>query len=91
MDGAEPADLPLLMAHEAGAWWRECKYRYIFGHHVHHKTSKDYMSVNVETLRSPSGTDSWHHRNGYQHAPKAVEAFIFHPKHGQIARLSHIF
>lgn len=91
MDGAKPADLPLLMAHEAGAWWHECKHRYIFGHHIHHKTSKDYMSVNVETLRSPSGTDSWHHRNGYQHAPKAVEAFIFHPKHGQIARLSHIF
>lgn len=91
MDGAKPQDLPLLMAHEAPNEWAECKHRYIFGHHVHHKTSKDYMSVNLETLRSPSGTDSWHHRNGYQHAPKAVEAFIFHPDHGQVARLTHIF
>ena len=91
MDGAKVADLPLLMAHEASAWWAECKHRYIFGHHIHHKTSKDYMSVCVETLRSPSGTDSWHHRNGYQHAPKAVEAFILSPVHGQVARLSHLF
>ncbi len=91
MDGAKPADLPLLMAHEAPKSWSDCKHRYIYGHHVHHKTSKDYMSVNVETLRSPSGTDSWHHRSGYQHAPKAIEAFIHHPKFGQLARLTELF
>jgi hypothetical protein len=91
MDGAKPQDLPLLMAHEAPSQWADCKHRYIYGHHVHHKTSKDYMSVCVETLRSPSGTDSWHHRNGYQHAPKAVEAFIHHKDHGQVARLTHLF
>jgi hypothetical protein len=49
------------------------------------------MSVCVETLRSPSGADSWHHRNGYQHAPKAIEGFIHHPEHGQVARLTHLF
>jgi hypothetical protein len=91
MDGAKPSDLPLLMAHEAPEHWSNCPHRYIYGHHVHHKTSKDYMSVCVETLRSPSGTDSWHHRNGYQFAPKAVEAFIHHKEHGQVARLTHIF
>lgn len=91
MDGAKKEDLPLLMAHEAPAWWAECKHRYIYGHHVHHKTSKDFMSVCVETLRSPSGTDSWHFRNGYVYSPKAVEAFIHHHEHGQIARLTHLF
>lgn len=91
MDGAKAQDLPLLMAHEAPNDWAKCKHRYIYGHHVHHKTAKDYMSVCVETLRSPSGTDSWHHRNGYQFAPKAVEAFIHHPEHGQVARLTHLF
>ena len=91
MDGAKREDLPLLMAHEASAWWAECKHRYIYGHHVHHKTAKDIMSVCVETLRSPSGTDSWHHRNGYQFAPAAVEAFIHHHEQGQVARLTHIF
>lgn len=91
MDGAKAQDLPLLMAHEAPTDWANCKHRYIYGHHVHHKTAKDYMSVCVETLRSPSGTDSWHHRNAYQHAPKAIEGFIHHPKYGQIARLTHLF
>lgn len=91
MDGAKQQDLPLLMAHESGAWWHECKHRYVYGHHIHHKSSKDYMSVCVETLRSPSGTDGWHHRNAYQHAPKAIEGFIHHPKHGQVARLTHLF
>ena len=51
----------------------------------------DFIGVTVESLRSPSGTDSWHHRNGYQHSPKAIEGFIHHPEHGQIARLTHIF
>jgi hypothetical protein len=91
MDGAKQQNLPLLMAHETGSSWHECKHRYIYGHHIHHKTSKDYMSVCVETLRSPSGVDGWHHRNGYQHSPKAIEGFIHHPEHGQIARLTHLF
>jgi hypothetical protein len=90
-DGAKNQDLPMLMVHEASEHWHHCKHRYIYTHHVHHKTAKDMMSVCVESLRSPSGTDSWHMRNGYTHAPKAVEGFIHHPEHGQIARLVHIF
>lgn len=90
-DGAKEIDLPLLMAHETGIDWAECKHKYIYTHHIHHKRSKDYMGVTVESIRSPSGPDGWHSKNGYQHAPKAIEAFIHHPKDGQIARLSHIF
>jgi hypothetical protein len=37
-----------------------------------HKWSKDVFSVCIEGLKS-SGTDSWHHRNGYEHAPKQSE------------------
>lgn len=89
-DGAKQADLPLLMADESKDW-SDCKHRYIYGHHVHHKISKDYIGVTFETLRSPSGTDSWHHRNGYTGVPKAIEGFIHHPEFGQVARLTHIF
>lgn len=89
-DGAKEQDLPLLMAQESPEW-SNTKHRYVYIHHVHHKKVKDYIGVTVESLRSPSGTDSWHHRNGYQHAPKAVEGFLHHPEHGQIARISHIF
>jgi hypothetical protein len=90
-DGAKQQDLPLLMAVEFSKYWAETTHRYIYTHHVHHKTSKDYAGITVESLRSPSGTDSWHHRNGYQHAPKAVEAFLHSKDNGQIARITHIF
>lgn len=90
-DGARVANLPLLMAVESKDNWSSCKHRYIYTHHVHHKNAKDYTGVTVESLRSPSAADSWHHRNGYQHNPKAIEGFIHHPDHGQIARLTHIF
>jgi len=90
-DGAKTQDLPLLMAQEAGEDWSAAKNRYVYIHHIHHKMSKDYIGVTVEALRSPSGTDGWHHRNGYQHAPKAVEGFIHSKEHGQVSRLTHLF
>jgi hypothetical protein len=90
-DGAKETDLPLLMAQESSEKWHIAKHRYFYISHIHHKKSKDYGSVCVESFRSPSGTDSWHHRNGYQHAPKAVEGFIHHKEDGQIARITHIF
>jgi len=89
-DGAKTLDLPLLMAQESPDW-SSTKHRYIYVHHFHHKLSKEHIGVTVESLRSPSGTDSWHHRNGYQHAAKAIEGFLHHKKHGQIARINHIF
>lgn len=91
-DGAKQADLPLIMANEFSKWWSETKHRYIYTHHIHHKSSKDYHGVTVESLRSPSGTDSWHHKNGYGiGGVKAVEGFIHSFNHGQVARLTHIF
>lgn len=90
-DGAKKQDLPLLMAQEASEYWHDCRHRYFYTEHIHHKESKDYGSVCVESFRSPSGTDSWHHRNGYQHSPKALEAFIHHKEEGQIARITNIF
>lgn len=91
-DGAKESDLGLLMANESKIEWSETKYRYFYTHHVHHKTSKDYIGVTVESLRSPSGTDSWHHRNGYVSINnKAIEGFIHSKEYGQIARITHYF
>ena len=91
-DGAKIPDLPLIMANEFAKEWAETKHRYVYTHHVHHKTSKDFHGITVESLRSPSGTDSWHHRNGYGvGGVKAIEGFIHSKKHGQVARLTHIF
>jgi len=89
-DGARQDNLPLLFAHEFSKEWHETKHRYIYGHHLHHKTSKDYVGITYETTRSPTGSDGWHHRNGYQHATRAVEAYVHHIDNGQVARLTHI-
>jgi len=89
-DGARQADLPLLMAHESKDW-SDCKHRYIYTHHVHHKTAKDHIGVTIESLRSPSASDSWHSRNGYTGVPKAIEGFLHHKEFGQISRITHIF
>lgn len=90
-DGAKIADLGSLMSIEAKEHWSHSRHRYMYTHHVHHKTSKDFINITVESLRSPSAADSWHHKKGYQHSPKAIEGFVHHPEHGQIARLTHIF
>jgi len=91
-DGAKQADLPLIMANEFSQWWADTKHRYVYTHHIHHKSSKDYHGITVESLRSPSGSDSWHHKKGYGVGGiKAVEGFIHSMEHGQVARLTHIF
>lgn len=95
-DGCKLEDTKALMADEAPAMWGRTKFRYNYKHHLHHKqklmylTTKDYIGVTVEFLRSPSSADGWHHRQGYI-SPKAVEAFIHHPERGQVARITHYF
>lgn len=96
-DGAKMPDYPLLMANEAKGLWAETIYRYIYLHHIHHKDinifkkGKDYPGATVEYLRSPSATDSWHHRNGYCGNHKSIEGFIHSKKFGQVAKISHNF
>lgn len=91
-DGAKQNELGPLMAEEAKQHWGHTNHRYFYTHHVHHKTSKDYIGLTVESLRSPSGIDSWHHIKGYGiGGVKAVEGFIHDKNHGQIARITHIF
>jgi len=90
-DGAKQSDLNSLLAHEFPMAWSKTKFRYIYTHHVHHKSSKDLIGVTVESSRSASGTDGWHHRNGYTGAVKAIEAYLHHKTQGQVARFSHIF
>lgn len=51
-------------------------------------SDKDILDkVEVQYLRSISGTDSYHHKYGYD-SPKAMEAFLHHPTQGQIARFT---
>jgi hypothetical protein len=73
-DGAKTENLPLLLATEFPILWSETKHRYIYSHHVHHKKSTDFIGCTFETLRSPSGTDSWHYKKGLQAFQKRLKA-----------------
>lgn len=90
-DGTKMDTLPYLMADEAKDW-SSCKYRYMFTHHVHHKIAKDYPGLSIESLRSPSGSDVWHHKMGYTSSNNAaIEGYVHHPKFGQVARITNLF
>jgi len=89
-DGAKQIDLGQLMSVEAKHLWADAEYRYFYTHHIHHKTAKDYINVTVESLRSPSPADSWHHRNGYV-SKAAIEGFIHSKVNGQVSRITHYF
>ena len=89
-DGAKQQDLGMLMSIEAKEHWATSEHRYFYTHHIHHKTAKDFINVTVESLRSPSPADSYHHRNGFINKA-AVEGFIHCKTNGQIARLTHYF
>lgn len=84
---SKESELPLLMAVECAEGWGETSKRYWYCHHIHHKKSKEYMGVCVEYLRSPSGTDAWHSRNGYL-SNKALEAFVHDYEQGQVCRFT---
>jgi hypothetical protein len=94
-DGAKLEQTPLLMATENPQMWNDCHYRYIYLHHIHHKqthkfmSGKDFIGVTAEYLRSPSASDSWHSKEGYVGAKKAIEAFIHSFDNGQVARITH--
>lgn len=90
-DGAKENDLPMLMATEAETW-SQTRFRYFYLGHVHHKRQIKYVvgdkqQITIEYMRSPSGADSWHDRQGYV-SPKSIEGFIHHKDNGQVARLS---
>lgn len=90
-DAGKHADYPLAMAHEAKDMWSTSKHRYFYLHHIHSTMKKDFMSVQVESLRSVSGADSWHHKNLYQHAPKTISCMVHHKTLGKVATLNHTF
>lgn len=89
-DTAKTKDLGALMANDC-KFWSECEYRYIFGHHTHHKESKDHIGWTMETVRSVSESDAWHLKSGYTGVHAALEGFVFTQNLGQDHRFTNHF
>ena len=96
-DGTPMDKLPIIMAEESKLDWAETEFRYIYLHHIHSNkkvkflVSADSPGVNIQYLRSPSSTDMWHHKKGWQHSKKAIEGFIHSKSFGQCSAVTHYF
>lgn len=86
-------DLASLMALEAKEDWAQTTERAWHQGHIHkgkalRTTSLDGQhSVTVEHIESLSGTDAWHHENGFVGMPRRQTAFVWHKRHGLLQRL----
>jgi len=82
-------ELGLIAAHEEAKMWGETKYREVHLGHLHksksvqYTTGDEYPGFKIRILPSLSGTDAWHHAQGYL-SMKAAKAFIFDKNKGLI-------
>jgi hypothetical protein len=86
-DKEKLAGLPLLMATERPEDWAQTHYREAHLGHRHKSagmtvTGDEFNGVRVRTLPSLSGTDSWHHGQGYVGNIRSAEAYFWHPERG---------
>lgn len=79
-----------MMPYEVPNLWAKSRWREWHVGHLH--TSKVYdMRVNEDigitfrTIRSLSGTDSWHYQHGFVCVRRAAEAYLYHPEEGNVA------
>jgi hypothetical protein len=85
------ADLPNIMLRENQAEWADVKHmEWHLGHYhknkrLEYKAADELNGINLRFLRSLSGADFWHHKNGYIGNLKGIEAFTWHKEEGLIA------
>lgn len=90
-DGGKVENMPGLLAAEYPEIWAGAMHRHSFQGHLHHERVKDLYGITVRTLRSISGSDSWHKHKAYTANIKAMECFIHDKNKGLIAQFCHIF
>ena len=91
----KPEEYPNIMASEDPKMWAKTKYREMHLGHIHHTkvlktiTTRDYIGITVRYLRSLTGRDAWHTRNGFIGVTQSAEAYIWNKENGLIANLIH--
>jgi len=79
-------DWPAIVAGETPKLWGASSHRFIFTGHLHtERELPTFGDVVVYRMPSLAGTDSWHHKHGYQ-SRKALIAYIVDKKRGVIAQ-----
>lgn len=84
------ASLPMLMLREMQKEWADVAFMEWHIGHLHTEKKMEYKSVNetngivVRFMRSLSGTDFWHYKNGYVGNIKGAEAFVWNANEGMV-------
>lgn len=81
-DQTKITDLPYRMAAEAPEMWSNAKYKAFFTGHLHHELVKDINGVKIFQMPSLSGSDRWHHNNGYEGSTRSLHAYVIHSEKG---------
>ena len=77
------ADLPLIMAKEMPREWAEVEFTEWHTGHLHKSKSLNWVDIDerfgtvVRILPSLSGSDSWHHRNGYVKNIRSAQGYMW--------------
>jgi hypothetical protein len=70
------------MATEAKELWSKANFKAFFTGHLHHELVKDNKGVKVYQMPSLSGSDRWHHYNGYVGSERGLAAYLIHETKG---------
>jgi hypothetical protein len=89
-------NLPLIMAREQQEAWAEAKHFEWHVGHLHKKMETVYVAgdtyngVRVAVLPSLSGTDRWHHEQGFVGGLRTAEAYLWGTDEGYVGHFSTI-
>ena len=67
---------------EAREAWGRTKYHEMHMGHLHSEQTKETNGIIFRNLSSFTGTDNWHHQNGYVGAVKKCQSFLWDKKKG---------
>jgi len=87
-DGPKPADLGMLMAHEAPREWGQTQHRFWITGHLHHVHEREVGGVHLLQAPSLAHHDEWHHKKGLVMSKPAHRAYLLDMTHGLVASLS---
>jgi hypothetical protein len=77
-------ELQSIMAAEVPHLWGATRYREFHIGHIHHEKTLELKGCTVRSMRSISGTDTWHSDAGYVGSVKSAECFIWQRHSGLI-------
>lgn len=81
-------DMAMVFAHEKAKLWGDSVNRYVLSGHLHHERVQEMGGITRYQFSSLSGTDRWHHKNGYVLARRALGGLVVSENNGVIASIT---